>query len=655
MKFFALLASVLLLATSAAAQWETKVGLVGVPANLQLDWTTRTGYNYQVMTTPDLMLGWTDTGIVEPGTGSPITYGFSTTSERIFYRIVETPDPHNGSFLLLPTQAQELTVADGVRFGFDLDGFSQLPSQIRLYQRLHGSSGPWTLLGTISDFTERGGVKFPRGSAVWLADTPGEYDVQAVVVDSNGHVIASATRLVIVSANPAPSIVITGGPASPSASYIYNPAFTTEVSAAPGTTVWRVEFFDNGVYIGHDTTAPFGDVLSGPLSVPIPTAPLARGTHAITAKAYDTRGGIGETAVPYTVEITGGPAAVELTLISPQQNAVIVRGQPLVINYIASHPDGPEHINSVWAHDVADYNTVSDTAPFESLTMDTTGWSLGTHKILLMADNTEWHSNHPLYFDVYIQDAGGPTFAEALAANIADPASVTVSNALFTGAQASSSLFTGGLASGLQLDEGVIMTSGRAQLWNYGNFYTDAWEYVLQLTIPDTVEPGNVVIDALVTPYPSYDAAGLEFDVYCAEGQLELEYQFGSEEYLEYVGTKNDAIAVTIDGVLVSLLPTGLDTVSVNSIHAYREGWGTENVHLYLDNDTEIKPTLPVENQSTRVEYNGMVVRLKIHAFVTPGQTHHVHIAIADVDDYELDSGLFIGRGSLRNIPVAID
>ncbi len=147
----------------------------------------------------------------------------------------------------------------------------------------------------------------------------------------------------------------------------------------------------------------------------------------------------------------------------------------------------------------------------------------------------------------------------------------------------------------------------------------------------------------------------MEFDVYCAEGQLELEYQFGSEEYLEYVGTKNDAIAVTIDGVLVSLLPTGLDTVSVNSIHAYREGWGTENVHLYLDNDTEIKPTLPVENQSTRVEYNGMVVRLKIHAFVTPGQTHHVHIAIADVDDYELDSGLFIGRGSLRNIPVAID
>jgi hypothetical protein len=41
--------------------------------------------------------------------------------------------------------------------------------------------------------------------------------------------------------------------------------------------------------------------------------------------------------------------------------------------------------------------------------------------------------------------------------------------------------------------------------------------------------------------------------------------------------------------------------------------------------------------------------KLKAHAFVTPG-LHKIHIVIADINDAQLDSAIFLKSGSLRSI-----
>ena len=42
-------------------------------------------------------------------------------------------------------------------------------------------------------------------------------------------------------------------------------------------------------------------------------------------------------------------------------------------------------------------------------------------------------------------------------------------------------------------------------------------------------------------------------------------------------------------------------------------------------------------------------MHLKIHALVSPAQTHRVRIVIADAEHDRLDSGLFLKAGSLRS------
>jgi hypothetical protein len=233
------------LAASASITPPIEVGIVGTAENHQLTWTTRLNYNYQVEASPDLE-NWVDTGIAEPGTGSSITYGLMSTADKMFYRIKESEDLFNGGFLALPTQHQEVDLIDGVCFAFNLDIFTALPSKIRIYQRDYESGDPWKQIGQITDFDEIDGIKFVRGSAVWLPDTEGEYEVQAVAVDGTGTVFASAVRHVIVGTNQAPSISIISGPTTPSASS--QPAvFTAIATDADGDDVRRVEFYDNGI------------------------------------------------------------------------------------------------------------------------------------------------------------------------------------------------------------------------------------------------------------------------------------------------------------------------------------------------------------------------------------------------------------------------
>jgi len=214
---------------------------------------------------------------------------------------------------------------------------------------------------------------------------------------------------------------------------------------------------------------------------------------------------------------------------------------------------------------------------------------------------------------------------------------------LFTGSQVSSDEFVAGFNSGLQMNSGVLLTTGLFSLWNGGNIYDNAGQ--------NNTQQGDADLENRVTGEKTIDATALEFDVFSLNGQLELVYQFGSEEYKEFVGAFNDGFMATIDGVLVTLVPDCSDIVAVNSVHPYIDAsFPAINEHLYLDNDLDIDPSVTLANQPVKVEYDGMTIRLKAHAFVTPNTSHRIKIVIGDVNDGALDSGLFIGESSVRSI-----
>jgi hypothetical protein len=91
MKILITLALSFFLVLHSFAQQTIKVGIVGDADNHQVSWTTERGLNYLVEVSPNLV-DWMDTGIVAPGTGEIVTYGFSTPTEpKMFYRIRTRP------------------------------------------------------------------------------------------------------------------------------------------------------------------------------------------------------------------------------------------------------------------------------------------------------------------------------------------------------------------------------------------------------------------------------------------------------------------------------------------------------------------------------------------------------------------------------------
>lgn len=631
------------LSASASTTPPIEVDIVGMAENHHLTWTTRLNYNYQVEASPDLE-NWVDTGIAEPGTGSSITYGSMSTADKMFYRIKESEDLFNGGFLALPTQHQEVDLIDGVCFAFNMEVFDPLPAKIRIYQREYESGDPWVQIGAITEFATRDGVTFVRGSVVWIPTAEGEYEVQAVAVDATGTTMGSAVRHVIVGANEPPTITITGltgDPTLPSTTHL-DMILDVTVNDADGDDITRVEFFDNGVLIGTDREAPFGDLIT---DLENNTYRFLKRTHSITAKAYDSRGAIGETTQPFVVQITGGNARPTLAVTSPASNLIVPQGQVITIAYSVADPDGASDIALVRATNLRNFEeALDDSAPFENLTFDTTTWEPGSHTVVVRSFDVHGAYSYAHTFTVYVQQASGQTFAERLVANLINPLSVAASNETFDGEEASSGEFEDGLASGLQMDEGILLSTGLFSYWNAGN---DAGS-----TGYPWGRPGDDRLrDRLSNGSPFYvtnDAAALEFDLFCENGQFEFEFQFGSEEYEEYIGQFNDGFLITVDDVIVSLLPDCSDIVSVDSVN--RNPNYSQNPHLFLNNEDDIAPNVDPSDLDQLVEYDGMTVKLRGHVLLQAGRTYRVRIVIADAQDSVYDSAIFAEKNSLKTI-----
>ena len=105
-----------------------------------------------------------------------------------------------------------------------------------------------------------------------------------------------------------------------------------------------------------------------------------------------------------------------------------------------------------------------------------------------------------------------------------------------------------------------------------------------------------------------------------------------------------------VDGVVVSLVPDGQDIIALNSIHAEYPPYSTPAIRdeFYYD-EAQIAAKVVAPN-TLPIEYDGVTLKLKLHAFVTPQETHRVKIVIADVNDGQLDSGLFMEEASFKTV-----
>ena len=136
-----------------------------------------------------------------------------------------------------------------------------------------------------------------------------------------------------------------------------------------------------------------------------------------------------------------------------------------------------------------------------------------------------------------------------------------------------------------------------------------------------------------------YDEAVLEFDVTATSSNLVLYYSLGSEEYAGATeGTPaswqsrgyKDPLSIQVNGTECAYVPGSQTAVSAATINE------SSNADYYTANVSGHTPgQIPVE-------FNGYTSALPCQAAVTPGQTVHVRVAIADAQDGQLDSTVLL-------------
>lgn len=208
---------------------------------------------------------------------------------------------------------------------------------------------------------------------------------------------------------------------------------------------------------------------------------------------------------------------------------------------------------------------------------------------------------------------------------------VVISNVTLTGRNEAFGVYerTGG---SLPMEKGMLITTGlatNAQGKNDSQNISKAWE-----------SAGDADLAGIVTG-ATLDACVIAFDIKPAGKKLTFRYTFASEEYNEYVSDIfNDVFGFFITGQNpaggnytkknIALVPNTNTPVSIKAIN------NNLNSAYYHDNTLLNNPTFEL------IQYDGYTKDLIVEVDVVPCATYRLELKIADVEDAELDSGVFI-------------
>lgn len=157
---------------------------------------------------------------------------------------------------------------------------------------------------------------------------------------------------------------------------------------------------------------------------------------------------------------------------------------------------------------------------------------------------------------------------------------------------------------------------------------------------------------ALLSGSTISSSAVLEFDFVATGLELNFDFVFGSEEYAGYVNSINDSFGFFLSGYgitgpysnnakNIALVPNTNTQISINTINNGPNNNGTcTNCAYYINNGpTGQNPANPAVET---VEYDGFTTVLRATSALRCGEMYHIKLAIGNVSDDLLDSGVFL-------------
>jgi len=240
--------------------------------------------------------------------------------------------------------------------------------------------------------------------------------------------------------------------------------------------------------------------------------------------------------------------------------------------------------------------------------------------------------------------SGGSTCTTANVTNVVVSPNLAVSN------QGRSWGFFNKGTTAFPFDRGIVLTTGHAR--KAGNAFQSGQ---LNDSLPTT---GDVdLANALgISNADLRDATYIEFDFVPTSAEVTFRYIFASEEYeSNYPCTIGDGFALLLRPVSggaytnMAVLPGGAGPVSVTNIRPNTQFNGSPlncpavNASYFGGYNTS----------NIETNFSGRTVPLTAKATVTPGVTYHFKMVLADYQDSNYDSGVFLEAGSF-NIGVKI-
>lgn len=237
---------------------------------------------------------------------------------------------------------------------------------------------------------------------------------------------------------------------------------------------------------------------------------------------------------------------------------------------------------------------------------------------------------------------------------------VTATNITFNGAPANVVTdqvgYFDGAMSNIGLSDGLIMATGDVSLAvgpnNQASMSGGGTGNVPGFCDPDLQ---TLVFSPNLTAL--MDCAVLEFDFVPTSDTLRFDFVFASEEYPQFappVNTSgiNDVFGFFLSGpgiagpftngaqniALIPGTPTPIYIANVNP---------SLNSIYYVSNGDGF--TAPFNVDPFYVQYNGFTTPITAEALVTCGQTYHIKLAIADMNDNIFDSAVFLEGGSFAS------
>ena len=240
-----------------------------------------------------------------------------------------------------------------------------------------------------------------------------------------------------------------------------------------------------------------------------------------------------------------------------------------------------------------------------------------------------------------------------LVQNIFQGSNVYISNVKFNGTTANATmfndqvgLFSNGATTNIGLNSGVLLTTGNAQVAIGPNNISSA----NQLPANPSLGDNDLSLLASVNSSNVKNKAALEFDFIAQGDNINFNFVFASEEYLEWVNSGfNDVFGFFISGpgiigpysggaANIAVIPNTTIPISIDTVN------NTSNSVYFVNNGDGSTPSV-----NTTIQYDGFTTVLPASAAVQCGETYHIKLAIANISDNLYDSAVFLQAGSFSS------